>query len=164
MPKPPKKSENLNLRIDEKLEFAVWFATKAIDKTKQAFAEGAIRAAADDATDAEGRNWRKFWDTSPGVRELNMIRWGAFDTDVDEDRRLEFVKAHDAFFFTDKERRTIFRAAVDVLWGDIDALQQEWFDTRRADYWGVWRKMGERLTAAGLTPPDRPHSEAEPIL
>jgi hypothetical protein len=147
------KTESLSLRIDEKLDFAVWFATRALDKTKQAFAEGAIRKAADDAHDEQQRNWRKFWDVSRGVRDLSLLRWGAFETTVEEDRRREFVQAHAMFFFEDEEQKVISRTMVDVLWPDIEEYEREWFDTRRKDYWGVWTKMADRVEAAGLRAP-----------
>lgn len=124
-----RKSENLNLRIDEKLGFAVDFATRATGKTKQAFAEDGIRANADAAVDVQGRNWRKFWDPSPGVRELSLMRWGAFETTVEEDRRAEFVRAHSTFFFLDDAQETIWRAAVDEaktrqLYSSVDTLEK----------------------------------------
>lgn len=159
-----RKTETLNLRVDEKLEFAVEFASRAADKTKTKFAEVAMRTAADAVKDPAGKTWRDYWDPSLGVRELSLIRWAAWDTDVEEDRRAEFIQAHWVFFFEDIGRAIIWRAAADVLWPDVEEHMRRWFDSRRADYFGVGHAMAKQLTAAGLDAPQWPMNKIETAL
>lgn len=161
-----RKTEHLNLRIDAKLDFAVWFAAQAAEQKKTEWAESALKKAADETADANGKTWRKYWDASEGVRTLNLLRWGAFETDVEDDRLIEFVRAHGAFFFHDDAHEQINVAAVNVLWDGVEAMSREWYDTRRADYWAVGYRLLEQLKIAGVAcgywPP--PSAERQPEL
>lgn len=151
-----RKTENLNLRIDQKLDFAVWFAAQAAGQKKSEWCESALKKAATEATDESGKNWRHYWDASEGVRILNLLRFGSFDTDVEDDRLIEFVRAHAGFFFTDDQQQVINRAAVDVLWEHVESFSKKWFEERATSYWHVGFLMEAKLSKASLSAPEWP--------
>jgi len=155
-----RKTENLNLRIDQKLDFAVWFASQAAGQKKSEWCEAALKKEATETTDEHGKSWRDYWDASEGVRTLNLLRFGSFETDVEDDRLIEFVRSHAEFFFTDPEQINVNRVAIAVLWPDIESYARVWFDGRQKDYHAAGTQMVAALEAANVRAPQWPRENA----
>jgi hypothetical protein len=159
-----RKTETMNMRVDPKFAFAVWFASEIKGQSQATFVERAVYAAIDEAKDKEGKSWKDYWDPSEGIRTLNLLRAGIFRTDADEDRLLDFVRAHAPFFIG--PRGEYLRREIDILWPGMDHFVERWLDTKLHDYWGIGKQMAGLLSGSGLTPPEWPPKEradGEPV-
>jgi hypothetical protein len=149
-----RKNEHLNMRIDQKFAFAVWFATTVTGQQKQTFVERAVLKALKEVRDPNGRPWTDYWDVSEGVRRLNVLRFAGFDTSAEDDELLAFVDQHRIFFYNDAEAKQPARTRIDLLWPNISTYVEAWRRNRASDPNVANRMMRETLEKAGWIPAD----------
>jgi hypothetical protein len=155
-----RKTETMNMRVDRKFAFAVWFASELKGQPQATFVERAVYSAIDEAKDPRGRSWKDYWDPSEGVRTIQLLRSGTFRTDAEEDRLLAFVREHSEFF--EDDHGDLRRGNIDVLWPNIETFVAFWDETRAKDYWAAGKRMAEVLYQVNIEPPWWPPKSAQP--
>ncbi len=163
-----RKSQSLNIRLDEKTRFILDFIARIKGQNITSFIEQAIKEGADNAiiyhSDKDLNiysTWQDYWDPSEGVRFLKMMcdpdLKGKYST-FEEDDLFDFIEKHQEFFYSYSFSSdwTPHTEYLDVLWPDIETFKQDWDSSKSNSRWQTGTLMAEKLKSAGVTPPEWP--------
>lgn len=150
----PKQTDTLNLRVDAKFDFGVWFAAEVLGSTKKSLVVSALRKVIDEARLPNGKSWTDFYDDSQAVTEIRLATDRDFPADAERHRLRAFVEAHAPFFFDDKRRKEISLARAEALWPRIGDYVATWQATKGTDYWAAGEAMAKDLKKARLAAPE----------
>lgn len=168
--KRPAKGETLTIRLDTKSRFMLDFVARAKGQTMTTVVERALTDAADNVRvcldndippgdlpdDGSYVNWRYFWNSIPGIRELAIADVDDLYPTYEEKHRLEFAKRFWPFFYTDRNCTSFNVDFIDALWNKIDYFISVHEGQKQMDFYAVTKIMSSCLEGAGLTPPEWP--------
>jgi exonuclease III len=132
------------------------FALKLIARTGNTSAEATVLEGVIESLAERlpiSRNWRDIWDSNPAIAWLNAYALPEFKPLQRETLRVEFIRQHLAFFYSDKAGKIPNAPRATTLWEHVDELAAEWVKTRRTDYWAAAKKMAAILKKAKLEAP-----------
>lgn len=155
------KTETLSLRLDPKSKFTLDFIARINGQSITTVVERAVKDAAASVFTSNGfsgseRNWSHYWDSSEGIRTLNLLCDPNYPTNFEEDELNTFIKAHWQFFFTSQKLDVPRRAYVDILWPNVTSYQTIWQDQKLSNFWAAGEAMTKALLTAKVEPPDWP--------
>ena len=160
------KTLTLSLRLDPKTRFMLEFMAKLKRQSITTIVEDAIRRAGSDTQvetfGKESKTWQDFWDTSDGIRAINMLADFNLPSSFEDDEIRAFVRWHIEFFSDTNRLEDPDRTNVEVIWPNIGNYVQLWQETKRTNPWAAGQKMFDDLTSANLRPPNWPRAEKSP--
>ena len=160
------KTQTLSLRLDPKSRFVLEFVAKLRKQSITTVVEQAIYALAGsehiEPWDKESKTWKDFWNVNEGVRTMLMLAQPIVTSSYEDDELRDFIKEHIEFFSTTNELENPDRLNLEVLWPSIYEILEHWHENKRNDPWSTGHIMAERLTAAGVEPPEWPRPGKTP--
>jgi hypothetical protein len=170
MAKEPRsgKTETLTIRLDPKSRFVLDFVARLKGQTITTVVERALIESANQQTlfrDDEVWRWDDFWSVHEGARALAMAAVPELFPTFEEERRLDFARAHAPFFFSSFEQMTqnsvpkisqCHLAFLEILWPRIDEFMRLHDESKSSDFFAAGRAMQNALIEAGFTPPGWP--------
>jgi hypothetical protein len=161
------KGKPISLRLDARTRFAIEFISRVNGQSITTVVERAIMDAASrtvlQTPEGQALHWTDFWDTSEGVRMVNLISEPSYPATQHEDELRDFIWAHRAFFFLDgrEQRQVPSRHYIEVLWPHIEYYAFVWHEKKFAEHWAAGVEMVKALRAAGLSPPEWPPRDGQ---
>lgn len=101
-------------------------------------------------------HWLELWDTEPSVRTLNMYALTDYKATTHEEHAIAFIRAHAAYFYSNKEMTVPRRPFAVVLWPNLKRYMKTWTDQRAKNYYAAAEAMDADLKKAKLEPPKKP--------
>lgn len=145
------KSTNLQIRMSEKLKFALNLVGRQEKRNLTQIVEEAIEARADSLK--IGTPWDVLWDEDEGVRMLNLLALPGYKADEDEREIKQFTQHHSEYFYSDKAGTVPNRTCVSVLWPKLRHYMHLWRNERHVNAQAAAEAMEVALKAAKVKPP-----------